>query len=355
MERSFSHRDELHPELLARRSLERSQVAGADTDRRLGSWFAANDSLQPGGIALIGFPCDIGVARNGGRPGAARAPEAIRSALYRLTPDARNVGPFESLLERSLDLGDIRVPSPLPVDQPALPDAGQGGRKVDLLFELQQRLGRVVRSVLMAGGIPVVLGGGHETAFGHYLGSRMVFDRLTIVNWDAHADVRPTINGLGHSGSPFRQALDLDRGERLTYVVAGLQPQSVASDHLRLVSSRGRAIFAEELGEPVIQSVFDGISGPTQVSFDLDAVNGTEAPGVSAPSVRGLAASTWLRLAENAGRNDNVSSIDVVELNPLFDLDGRTARLAAATAWSFMRGAAGRASNNTPPVDERNR
>lgn len=358
MQGSATHRGELHPELLNRISANSRAGARAAPDRRLSSWFSANDSLVPGGVALIGFPCDIGVARNSGRPGAAGAPGVIRKALYRYTPDARNAAAFGSLMDRSLDLGDIRIPVQWPVDQAGSDysgsvDAGHEGPPADLLLELQRRLGRVVESVLRAGGVPVILGGGHETAFGHYLGSRKAFDRLTILNWDAHADVRPLIHGLGHSGSPFRQALDLDSSERLTYVVAGLQSRSVASDHLRFVSSRGKAIFAEDLDASVIQSIFHGISGPTQVSFDLDAVDCAQAPGVSAPTVNGLDVGTWLHLAENAGRHDGIRSMDVVELNPIFDLDNRTARLAAATVWSFMRGVAQRPTINPTNADDR--
>ncbi len=337
-----AHREDLHPELLAvdaRNSTPTNPERGDDP--RLGSWFAANDVLAPGGVALIGFPCDIGVARNGGRPGAAQGPAAIRRALGRLTPDARNAGPFVSLLERSVDLGDIVAPRGMPDGH------DDSDADADVLLLLQRRLGRVVEAVLRAGGIPVVLGGGHETAFGHYLGSRAVFDQITIINWDAHPDVRPLLGGLGHSGSPFRQALELDFPHRLHYVVAGLQPRAVSTAHVRYVNSRGRCFFAEELDATVVDAIYEATDRPVQVSFDLDAVDGSEAPGVSAPSVGGLSSRDWMHLAEKAGRCQNVKSIDVVELNPRFDTDGRTARLAAGTVWSFMSGLARRHPDTT--------
>lgn len=74
------------------------------------------------------------------------------------------------------------------------------------------------------------------------------------------------------------------------------------------------------------------------VSFDLDAVDQAYAPGVSAPATGGLDVDVWLHAAFEAGCNPEVASMDVVELNPRFDPDGRTARLAALTVWTFLRG-----------------
>jgi len=58
---------------------------------------------------LVGFPTDVGVSRNGGRPGAAEGPGAIRRLLYRLTPDAGAPERFTALLGKTLDAGDLAV------------------------------------------------------------------------------------------------------------------------------------------------------------------------------------------------------------------------------------------------------
>jgi formiminoglutamase len=63
---------------------------------------------------------------------------------------------------------------------------------------------------------------------------------------------------------------------------------------------------------------------------------------VSAPGAGGLDPALWLRAAEAAGAAPTLASADVVELNPLFDHDGRTARLAALTVWMLLRGHARR-------------
>src|SRR5690606_18292510 len=123
-------------------------------------------------------------------------------------------------------------------------------------------------------------------------------------------------------------------------IVAGLLPHAVADNHVDYVrSNRGSAIFRENTNPEGIDAM---IEGPAMVSFDLDAVDGAWAPGVSAPSVGGLSVDEWLRAARFAGANESIRSADIVELNPAFDRDGQTARLAALTAWTFIRGIAAR-------------
>ena len=271
-------------------------------------------------VVLIGFPSDAGVARNGGRVGAAAGPAALRDAFARLTPDACDPAPFVSLLERTRDLGDVAVTGDVERDQEALGAA----------IQPQLALGRFV----------IVLGGGHETTYGHFLG----YDRpLDILNWDAHADVRELKDGGAHSGSPFRQALEHPSGRCRSYSVAGLQPQSVAHAHVALVQGRGRAVFRSELASgAAIATLYDQLAGPALVSFDLDAVDGSCAPGVSAPATNGLPVALWLEAAFLAGSNPRVTSADVVELSPPHDQDGQTARLGALTVWEILRGLATR-------------
>src|SRR4051812_23618444 len=154
-------------------------------DVRLGqimtAWDGEPSAFRPRRPVVLGFPQDEGVRRNGGRPGAALAPGAIRSWLYRLTAwDAASGTDLSRLCP--LDLGDLRTTTNLEEDQ--------------------ANLGAVVAAVLAAGAVPVVLGGGHETAYGHYLGYAGAKRPVAILNIDAHLDVRPLLHGQGHSGSP---------------------------------------------------------------------------------------------------------------------------------------------------------
>jgi formiminoglutamase len=271
-------------------------------------------------VVILGFPSDEGVRRNGGRPGAAAAPAEIRRALYRLTPDPERRDRFADLLAHTRDLGDVACTGDLEADQ--------------------ARLGRVVGAQLSAGAFPIVLGGGHETAFGHFLGYVEAGRAVTLLNWDAHTDVREPQDGRGHSGSPFRQALLHPSGRARRYLVAGLLPHSVAGAHLDFVRGRrgNQAVFASALTPARVRRLYAGLRAPALVSFDIDAVDQAQAPGASAPATGGLSAALWLEAARAAGRSPAVASCDIVETNPAFDRDQQTSRLAALTVWSILSG-----------------
>jgi len=273
-------------------------------------------------VVLVGFPTDEGVRRNGGRAGAASAPAELRRWLHRLTPDARNSARFISLLEHTADLGDVSLTGNLDADQ--------------------STLGEVVAGQLGLGRFVIILGGGHETSYGHFLGYAIAKLRPSILNWDAHADVRPLRDRLAHSGSPFRQAIDHPTGALRSYAVAGLQPQSLAAAHLEYVRRHGRAVFCDEVTPTVMRELYARLEPPGMVSFDLDAVDQAHAPGVSAPATGGFAIAPWLEFAYEAGRTASVRSCDLVEFNPMLDRDGQTGRLAALTVWHILRGIAAR-------------
>src|SRR5262245_24052654 len=197
-------------------------------DPRLGDvvefWRGDPAALQPGRAVIVGFPQDEGVRRNQGRPGAAQAPAEIRRWLYRLTPYDGEKDIHLGTLP-PLDGGDIRIAG-------ALEDS-------------QAVLAEVIGGILTAGAVPVVLGGGHETAYGHFLGYVAARKSVGIVNLDAHLDVRPCLGELGHSGSPFRQALEHPSwplaGQR--YVCLGAQPAAVSAAHVRYVRERGGRVW----------------------------------------------------------------------------------------------------------------
>lgn len=272
---------------------------------------------------IVGFPSDEGVHRNGGRVGAAGAPTEIRRWLYRLTPDPQNHEAFCELVERTVDLGDLQCTDDVERDQEALAAA--------------------LAPYLADGAFPIILGGGHETSYGHFLGYVAAERAVQIINWDAHPDVRKLIDDHGHSGSPFRQALTHPSGRCTRYTVAGLQPQSVATSHLNFLDDhRGRWYWKSDLSPAMIPALYAEADGPVLATFDLDAVDQPSAPGVSAPTVGGMPVELWLHAAHQAGRSPQVTSVDVVECNPVYDVDGRTARLAAVTVWHVLRGLAER-------------
>ncbi len=281
------------------------------------------DGEEPS-FVMIGCPVDEGVIRNSGRPGASLAPPLIRKYFQKMTPPADMWETFATFVRKGRDLGDV-------------PQAG--------MEEMQEELASRV-APWISGKVPViVLGGGHETTYGHFLAYRIAKQSHHILNIDAHCDVRPLKNGQGHSGSPFRQILEEEDSLCRSYHVMGLQPQSVAREHLEFIRSKGgEAEFADRAG---IGCISDRLGKLTQgrddgsgvlLTLDMDAVDQSDAPGVSAPNVSGLPKSILLETARMAGENSRVMSMDLVEVNPYFDRDDQTSRLGALVVWYFLLG-----------------
>jgi formiminoglutamase len=293
-------------------------------------WHGPSPQLWPGRAVLIGFPQDEGVRRNQGRPGAAAAPHEIRRWLYRLTPWDCQVD-VNLAKHPPLDLGNIRI---------------EGS-----LEDTQEALAEVIAAVLGSGAIPIVLGGGHETAYGHYLGYVKAQRRVGIINIDAHLDVRPTLQGLGHSGSPFRQALEHPSQPLLgrRYVCVGAQPHNVSREHLSFVRQRDVIVhWNKKASEYLYDLLQDDLERLTEdgcsvyLTLDADAVRAADVPGVSSPNPTGLSGQEVLDCVREAGWSPEVSSFDLVEINPTYDLDGRSARWAALVIWNFLIGVANR-------------
>ncbi|MCW9708447.1 formimidoylglutamase [Fodinibius salsisoli] len=296
-------------------------IAAPKTDKddpRLGGWLRSE--VENPKVVIIGFPSDEGVRRNGGRVGAAQAPDEIRKALYHMTPDAEETKLFTQLLEHAMDIGNVQVKGELADDQEALAD--------------------ITASYVEQGTIPIILGGGHETAYGHFLGYAKAELETAIFNLDAHTDVRPLKDGKPHSGSPFRQALKYPDGWAESYLVAGLQPHVVAKAHVEFIQKEGGSVlFRDETNITSISGFFHQHSSDRlMVTFDMDVVDQSQAPGVSAPCTNGLPVDLWLTAAYLAGRNEQVTSFDLSEFNPKYDRDGQTAKLAALTIWHFLLG-----------------
>jgi formiminoglutamase len=271
---------------------------------------------------LLGFACDAGVARNHGRVGAAEGPRAIRRAL-------RNMPVHEC--DRLADGGDVVC-------------AG------DALEAAQHALAAAVVQQLDAKRFPLVLGGGHEMAWGSFTGLAAHLaltegaPRVGIVNFDAHFDLRR--DSRATSGTPFLQiAQDCEaRGWEFRYACFGVSRYS-----------NTEALFerARELGVRVeLDETLDAIGGSsTLTSFMsdvddvyltvcLDVLPGAVAPGVSAPAPRGVGLDVLEPLIDVVCASGKVRLSDIAEMNPRFDADGRTAVVAARIAARIANGVA---------------
>lgn len=283
--------------------------------------FIQESPFQNPAVTLIGFPSDQGVRINKGRPGASKAPDMIYEQLLKLTPHASHYEKHTNTLFKTTGLKEIVCTDNVEADQ--------------------ERLGDHLAKVFGKFSIPVIIGGGHETSFGHFLGYVKAGKPATIINIDAHADVRPLRDGHAHSGSPFFQALEHSSGLCKSYNVFGLNPASVASEHFNYVQKNGRAGFEDDLDLKSLQQFLKINSGANiMATMDMDVVNQADAPGVSAPNSSGISKKLWLELAFEFGKSPAVKSFDLCEVNPKYDRDQQTVKLAALTIWYFLLGVA---------------
>lgn len=291
----------------------------------------AVDAVPSGArAALIGVPQHIGVERNGGRVGAGEAPDAIRAMLYRATP--YDVGSGRLLPQDFLcDLGNIRTDG--------------------TLEEIHERLTAVVRGVCENGMIPLVLGGGHDITYAAVAGAHAVHGTLGAVNLDAHLDVRPP-SPLRNSGTSFRMLVEEGIVAAENLVAFGIQGFANAEAHAAwLIGEGGRIItldeirargFSESLGTAYL--IASSGERPVYGTLDIDGVRAADAPGVSAVLPNGLEARELLAAARLLGRCSRTVALDIAEVNPRYDRDNITARLAAHAALQFLAGLAERES-----------
>lgn len=260
--------------------------------------------------ALLGFASDEGVRRNKGRTGASAAPAALRKAL----------GPLAFHVDRAVaDVGDVVV-------------SGED------LEAGQERLGRAVAALLDAGHQTVVLGGGHETAYASYLGvaaSRAVQrgQRLGVLNLDAHFDLRD--EAIPSSGTPFLQMAraEADAGREFRYAVVGISEPNNTRVLFDTAEKLGvRYLLDEDCDADRVRDFVDGFLADIDVLYltiDLDVLPAAVAPGVSAPAAYGVPLPVISAACRQVAQSGKLLHLDVAELNPEFDIDGRTARTAA--------------------------
>jgi formiminoglutamase len=308
------------------------EIQTAEDDPRLGQLITKQTALDGANVLIFGVPTDEGVIRNGGRPGASGAPAAIRAALGRMTPFA---GPqFREHIEsiQIADLGDVRLAP---------------------LEEMHNVARETVAELARLGKIVIVLGGGHDITYPCAAGLREGHSGdLGVINIDAHLDVRPRKNGLHHSGSSFRLLVEEGVINGRSLVEIGIQSFAMAKAHYDWVKSvGGRIVMFEDANEAHLPNSYEEFEFGTTfgdpetaiyASFDIDCVRASDAPGVSAPSPTGFLAEEVYELAVAVGLSKHVKVFDLVELNPLFDLDNCTARLAARMIAGFLAGVANR-------------
>lgn len=277
--------------------------------------FAAGISRSPEQcrVALIGMPDDLGVKMNNGRAGASEGPDAFRAALSRYGVQS----PAGWRWPGVFDCGDV-VPA--------------AGDSADALAETHGRVTLAVEAALDLGLFPIGVGGGHDLTYAFVRPIALRHPGLVGYYLDAHLDVRDSIG----SGMPFRRLIEECGVQALRLV--GMNPLANAAEHVAyFVEHRGRVMGGAEFEASARSEPVEAFA-----SLDLDVLDGAFAPGVSAVNPAGMSAREVERLVGALGRSQRIRCFDLMELNPRFDLDGRTARLAAHLFLTFLKGLASR-------------
>ncbi|WP_419495168.1 formimidoylglutamase [Chryseobacterium bernardetii] len=268
------------------------------------------DNILPNDFVLHGFAVDEGVRRNKGRQGAKDAPDVIR----------KNMSNFPVILPdfSMLDFGNVTC---------------EDGN----LENAQNNLTKNVSKVLLKGGKSLVLGGGHEVTYAHYLGIKTAFpeQKIGIINIDAHFDNRQPEKEVGpSSGTGFWQ---IAQEGPVNSLHIGIQRNSNTLKLFDTAHQYGmKYILSDELFFENLPSVYQRIDDLLEsvdfayLTICMDVFNASIAPGVSASAYNGIFAdATFMHFYRHILKNKKLVALDVAEVNPSFDIQDRTARLAA--------------------------
>lgn len=276
--------------------------------------FDHSASLQKG-FALVGFKSDEGASRDLRRIGAFEGPYAIRRRLANM-----------------------------PIHHPSLQiyDAGNIVCQDHDLENSQIALGEIVELLIDMNLTPIIMGGGHEVAFGHYLGvspNLKKEDKLGIVSFDAHFDLQPLMPSHRASATTafYQIAKDLElKHKSFNYTCIGIQ-RSGNSPILFNIADQLHVnyLLADDLhlnNYFAIKEFSTSIVENHQrlmLSLSLDVFAPAFAPGVSSIEPLGLTPWQVIPILRHLAASGKTLSYDLCEHVPRYDIDHRTAKLAA--------------------------
>src|SRR5581483_4908916 len=294
-------------------------------------------------IAVIGAPMDLGA----GRRGVDMGPSALRVAGLNQK--------LEELGYQVADLGNVVV------DQPeSLPSGPPNAHYLPQIAHTCTRLAEMVERAADEDRFPLVLGGDHSAAVGTVAGMVCHFfksgHKLGVLWIDAHADMNtPESSSSGNVHGMFLVCIIGKGPAELTGIachVPMVEPGNVAIIGLRSVDDiekynvRGAGVHPftmrdiDERGmRTVMQQAIHAVSSATtgfHLSFDLDAVDPAEAPGVGTPVHGGITYREAHLAMEIVCDSGLMTSLEMVELNPVMDIANRTALLGVELMMSAL-------------------
>jgi formiminoglutamase len=208
----------------------------------------------------------------------------------------------------------------------------------------QRALGVAVAEMLQQGHCPLVLGGGHETAWGTFQGlvQEHRWNKLGIINLDAHFDLRQS--SVAHSGTPFAQMAEwcAAHHQPFHYLPIGIaRPGNTVALWERARSLGVNCITDLEMSCSRYQEALSRIAAFIQqmdaiyLSIDLDVLPASVMPSVSAPAGLGVPLEVLLEVIQRIASTGKLIATDVVEYNPTLDTQGIGVRAGARIIWEL--------------------
>jgi guanidinopropionase len=259
-------------------------------------------------VGFVGVPWDGGTTN---RPGARHGPRQLRdlSTMIRRLHPVTNLDPFALL--HCADLGDVPV-------NPA--DVQDTLKRVTAFYD-----GLVAANIT-----PVTAGGDHLVSL-PVLRALARRRPLGMIHFDSHTDLfNEYFGGFRYThGTPFRRAIEEGLLDPERIVQIGIRGTQYDGEDIEFALSRGvRIVRIEELMERGVAAVMDearAIVGdrPTYVSFDIDGIDPSQAPGTGTPEIGGFSTFQAQQMVRRLSGLDIVGS-DLVEVSPPFDPSGGT-------------------------------
>lgn len=290
-------------------------------------------------VVALGVPLDLGGT---GRRGVDMGPSAIRYAGL-----AGRIGGLGVDYE---DLGNVPAP-----EREQVTEGDSSARYLDAILDTCDAVASRVAARASAGETPLVLGGDHSIALGTIAGMAKAKGRGGVLWLDAHGDLNtPSTTPSGNvHGMPLAAALGA-AGERLSrpgWLLPAVDPSRVALVGVRsldpgereVISRLGLAVFTmSDIDRRGLDAVLDEaiaiVEGENfvHVSLDLDVIDPQTAPGVGTPVRGGLSYREAHLALELVAESATVSSMDVVEVNPILDVANATGQLAVELVASAL-------------------
>lgn len=270
--------------------------------------------------AVIGVPFDIGTSN---RPGARFGPRGIRSESVLLRPYnmATRAAPFDSL--RIDDLGDVAT-NPYNV------------------ADSMERIRAFYAPLLDAGLTTISMGGDHTIVLPILRAMAHQHGPVGLVHVDAHTDINDSMFGerIAH-GTPFRRAVEEGLLDCARVAQIGVRGTGYQADDFDWSRQQGfRVVQVEECWhrslEPLMAEVRAQLgTGPVYLSFDIDGLDPSFAPGTGTPEIGGLTIWQGIEIIRGC-RGLNLVGCDVVEVAPIYDVSGTTSLVAANLLYEML-------------------